>query len=126
MAKNSPKLLKKSNSKIMEHGKKAAKAVGDFFSGIDSSCILYATLFAIALNIILPLIFKHFATDDEKHPKDSSKLTLKGQFMHMMVHHNQVPFMSSLTIALIVGLSVFLGYLLNPVGNLMVLLKLKK
>ena len=111
MAKNSPKLLKKSNSKIMEHGKKAAKAVGDFFSGIDSSCILYATLFAIALNIILPLIFKHFATDDEKHPKDSSKLTLKGQFMHMMYHHAQTPFVSSIIIALIVSLSIVLSQL---------------
>ena len=95
--------------------------------GKDSYCILNAILIGIIINLVLPMILTPFATKEEiKPPNGPSSLSHKGQFMHMMVHHNQVPFMSSLTIALIVGLSVFLGYLLNPVGNLMVLLKLKK
>ena len=74
-------------------------------------CILNASLYGIILNLILPFIFINFATQEEiKPPKGASQLSVKGQFMHMMVHHNQVPFTSSLIVALIVGLSVYLGY----------------
>ena len=67
-------------------------------------------MFGILLNIILPLVLEPFATEQEKKPTNgAASLSLKGQFMHMMVHHNQVPFMSSVIIAIIVGLSVFLG-----------------
>lgn len=34
--------------------------------------------------------------------------------MHMMVHHNQMPVMSSVIIAIIVCLVVYLGYVLDP------------
>ena len=55
------------------------------------------------------------ATEEEISPPNGAEnLSLKGQFVHMMVHHNQVPFMSSLIIALIVGLSIYLGYVLEP------------
>ena len=81
----------------------------------DSRCIINAIIFGVLLNLILPLVLKPFATPHEiKPPNGASSLSYKGQFMHMMVHHGQVPFMSSVIIAIIVGLSVFLGYLLNP------------
>lgn len=81
----------------------------------DSRCIINAIIFGVLLNLILPLVLKPFATPHEiKPPNGASSLSYKGQFMHMMVHHGQVPFMSSVIIAIIVGLSVFLGYMLNP------------
>jgi len=76
-----------------------------------SKCLQNAVLMGIILNIVLPYLVKPFATEEEiKPPKGAGSLSLKGQFMHMMVHHHQVPFMSSVIIALIVGLSVYLGY----------------
>jgi uncharacterized membrane protein YjfL (UPF0719 family) len=63
------------------------------------------------LNLVLPLILKPFATQEEIKPTNgAASLSLKGQFMHMMIHHNQVPFMSSVIIAIIVGLSVYLSH----------------
>ena len=77
----------------------------------ESTCIVNAVLYGIILNLVLPMLLKPFATPEEiKPPGEASSLSLKSQFMHMMVHHNQVPLMSSLIIALIVGLSVYLGY----------------
>ena len=85
----------------------------------EGYCLANAILLGIILNIILPLILLPFATDEEKKPPNGAEsLSFKGQFMHMMVHHNQVVFMSSLIIALIVGLSVFLGYKLKPIERL--------
>ena len=83
--------------------------------GKDMNCILNSVIFGIILNLVLPALLKPFATEEEiKPPNGAENLTLKGQFMHMMVHHNQVPFMSSVIIAIIVGLSVYLGYIINP------------
>ena len=63
------------------------------------------------LNLVLPVALKPLATPDEiKPPNGARNLSYKEQFMHMMVHHGQVPFMSSVIIAIIVGLSVYLGY----------------
>ena len=90
----------------------------------EGYCLANAIFMGIVLNIILPLIVSPFATEEEKKPpKGAGSLSFKGQFMHMMVHHNQVVFMSSLIIALIVGLSVYLGYFLKPVERLMKLFK---
>ena len=78
------------------------------------SYLINPIMFGILLNIILPLVLEPFATEQEKKPTNgAASLSLKGQFMHMMVHHNQVPFMSSLIIALIVGLSVFFALLVK-------------
>ncbi len=69
-----------------------------------------AIIVSVLLNLFLPFILKPFATDDEiKPPNGAADLDFKGQFMHMMVHHNQVPIMSSLIVALIVGLSIYIS-----------------
>ena len=87
-------------------------------------CIANAILMGVVLNIVLPLILSPIAKEEEKNPPNgAASLSFKGQFMHMMIHHNQVVFMSSLIIALIVGLSVFLGYKLKPVERLIKLVK---
>jgi len=70
-----------------------------------------ATLVAGGLNIILPMILTPLATPEEIKPKDgAASLDYKGQFMHMMVHHNQVPIMSTLIVMLITYLSIMLSY----------------
>jgi len=84
-----------------------------------TSCILNSIIFAVLLNIILPLIIKPFASEEEiKPPNGAENLTLKGQFVHMMIHHNQVPLIISFIIALIVGLSIYLGYVIDPMKYL--------
>ena len=81
----------------------------------ESTCILNAIIIGVILNLVFPLVLKPLATIDEIKPQNgASNLSYKEQFMHMMVHHGQVPFMSSVIIAIIVGLSVYLGYELNP------------
>ena len=81
----------------------------------ESTCILNAIIIGVILNLVFPLVLKPLATIDEIKPQNgASNLSYKGQFMHMMIHHGQVPFMSSVIIAIIVGLSVYLGYELNP------------
>ena len=86
----------------------------------EFKCILNAILIGIVLNIVLPLVVAPFATPEEvKPPKGAASLSPKGQFMHMLVHHGQVPVMSSAIIALIVGLYVYLGYCLKPCERLM-------
>jgi len=85
----------------------------------DSNCIVNAVLVGVLLNLGLPFLLKPFATPEEIKPPDgAAKLSLKSQFMHMMVHHNQVPFMSSVIIAIMVGLSVYIGYVVDPMKYL--------
>jgi hypothetical protein len=75
------------------------------------SYLINSIIFGVILNLVLPLILKPFATQEEIKPTNgAASLSLKGQFMHMMIHHNQVPFMSSVIIAIIVGLSVYLSH----------------
>ena len=76
------------------------------------SCVLNACIYAVVLNLVLPMIAKPFATKDEiKPPNGAAKLSFKSQIVHMLVHHSQVPIASSVIVALIVALSITLGYL---------------
>ena len=75
------------------------------------SCVLNTCIYAVVLNLVLPMVAKPFATKDEiKPPNGADKLSFKSQVMHMLVHHAQVPLTSSLIIVLIVSLSIILGY----------------
>ena len=74
------------------------------------SCALDSTLVAIILNIVLSYGLSMFATAEEKSPADVKALSFKGKIMHMMHHHKQTIFMSSLLIAVVVFLSVLIGY----------------
>lgn len=62
---------------------------------------------AVAINLILPMLLRPFATSSEiKPPNGASNLGFKSQLMHMFVHHAQVPVSSSAIIAIIVALSL--------------------
>ena len=76
--------------------------------------IVKSAVVGIILNLVLPYILEPYATEEEiKPPNGAAQLSLKSQFMHMMVHHNQVPFMSSLIIAFMVGLSVYISQMVK-------------
>ena len=66
-----------------------------------------ASIIGVVLNIALALILSPFASKEEiKPPNGAAKLPFKSQVMHMLVHHGQVLFTSSLIVGLLVGLSV--------------------
>jgi predicted secreted protein len=92
--------------------------------GSEDYCIANAIVFGVVLNIVLPMALIPFATEEEKKPPSgAASLDMKGQFMHMMVHHGQVPVMSSVIVALMVGLAVYLGYVLKPIERVVQLMK---
>jgi len=76
-----------------------------------TNCLKNAVLMGVILNIVLPYLVKPFAKEEEiKPPNGVKSLDFKGQIMHMLIHHHMVPVSSSVIVALIVGLSVYLGY----------------
>ena len=90
----------------------------------EGYCIANAIVIGVVLNIVLPMVVNPFATVEEKMPKGgAASLDPKGQFVHMLVHHGQVPIVSSFIVALIVGLSVSIGYQMKPVEKIMSLMK---
>tara|TARA_Y100000996_G_C22229545_1_gene523053 strand:+ start:192 stop:437 length:246 start_codon:yes stop_codon:yes gene_type:complete len=71
-----------------------------------------ASFVGVVLNIVLAMALTPFATKEEINPpKGAGNLSFKSQIMHMLVHHNQVLFTSSLIIAVVVGLSVYIAKL---------------
>ena len=78
-------------------------------SGI--ACVGNAVIYAVVLNLVLPMFAVQFATEEEKNPPGCpSKLSLKSQIMHMMYHHSKTPVSSSLIVAVIVASAIMLGY----------------
>tara|TARA_B100000965_G_C19306952_1_gene632723 strand:+ start:452 stop:694 length:243 start_codon:yes stop_codon:yes gene_type:complete len=75
------------------------------------SNITKPVMIGVAINLVLPMVVKPFATPEEiKPPTGNAKdLNFKQQLMHMMVHHSQVPVSSSIIVGTIVGLSVYLA-----------------
>ena len=62
------------------------------------------------LNIVLALVLSPFASKEEvKPPNGAAKLSFKSQVIHMLVHHGQVLLTSSLIVAVLVGLSVYIA-----------------
>ena len=51
--------------------------------------------------------------DQIKPPNGASNLSFFDQLMHMLVHHAQVPITSSIIVAIIVGISVYLGIIIK-------------
>lgn len=67
-----------------------------------------SVLVSVLLNLLLPLIIKPFASEKEINPGEEGveSLSFKEKFVHMLIHHNQVPLVSSLIVALVVFISV--------------------
>ncbi len=72
--------------------------------------LLNCVAWSVILNIVVSMMASHIATPDEVSPPNgAAQLSLKGQIMHMFVHHNQVVVTSSIIVAIVVGLSVYLS-----------------
>ena len=72
--------------------------------------LLCAVGISVLINVILPQLAMHIATEDEiSPPEGAANLDMKSQIMHMLVHHGQVPVSSSVVVAIIVAVSVLLG-----------------
>lgn len=68
------------------------------------------SIVGVFLNIILALILSPFATPSQiKPPNGSANLDFLSQIMHMLVHHGQVLFTSSLIIFALVFLSTIIA-----------------
>jgi len=77
---------------------------------VNSKVILCAVLVGIVVNLVLPFVLKPFATPEQiKPPNGAENLSFLDQLMHMFVHHAQVPLTSSIIVAVIVLVSVYLG-----------------
>jgi hypothetical protein len=67
-------------------------------------------LIAVAINILLPFLLNPLATENQiKPPNGAASLSYFDQLMHMFVHHAQVPLSSSIIVAIIVFLSIFIS-----------------
>ena len=81
---------------------------------INHKIIVNSIGVAIIINLVLPYIIRPFATEQQiKPPNGAENLSFFDQLMHMFVHHAQVPITSSLIVAIIVGLSVYIGILIK-------------
>ena len=77
-----------------------------------ANLVVKSSLIGVILNIVLAFALSPLASKDEiKPPNGAHNLTFKSQIMHMLVHHKQVMFTSSLIVALLVGLSVYFAKL---------------
>ena len=71
---------------------------------------LKAAAIGVVLNVVLSFALSSFATDEEvKPPNGAANLSFKSQIMHMLVHHKQVLFTSSLIVGLLVGISTYIA-----------------
>ena len=84
---------------------------------MEHKLVLYSSIVAIVINIVLPIFLKQFATPDQiKPPNGAENLAFFDQLMHMFVHHSQVPLTSSIIVVVIVSLSIYGGdYLCNKI-----------
>jgi len=72
----------------------------------ELNCLLNAMFFAVVLNLILPIL------------ADYLPVNKSNEYFKMLSHHKMTPVSSSVIVAVITGLAVYLGYLFKPVDRL--------
>ena len=78
-------------------------------------CIMNAVFMGVLFSLLMPHILLYFAEpEDVKLPLQLDGLSMNQQLMHLMAHKSKMPLLSALIVGTIVGLSVYLGYKLNP------------
>ena len=79
---------------------------------VNHKLVLYSVIVAIIINLVLPFVLKSFATQTQISPPNGAQnLSFFDQLMHMFVHHAQVPLTSSIIVAVIIVISVYLALL---------------
>ena len=79
---------------------------------MDYELLLASVIVAVVINLVLPHIVMMIGVTPEqkKPPNGAENLSFFDQLIHMLVHHAQVPLTSSLIVAVIIGLSIFVGH----------------
>jgi hypothetical protein len=72
----------------------------------ELNCLLNAMFFAVVLNLVLPIL------------ADYLPVNKTNEYFKMLAHHKMTPVSSSVNVAVITGLAVYLGYLFKPVDRL--------
>lgn len=72
----------------------------------ELNCLLNAMFFAVVLNLVLPIL------------ADYLPVNKTNEYFKMLAHHKMTPVSSSVIVAVITGLAVYLGYLFKPVDRL--------
>ena len=81
----------------------------------ESDCIINAMIIGVVISLVMPRVLLMFASPDEiKLPLKG--LTEKEKLMHLMAHKKEMPMLSAIIVASIVGVSVYLGYILKPMA----------
>jgi hypothetical protein len=76
--------------------------------------LIHPVIVGVAINLILPALIKPYATENQiTPPNGADNLELYDQLIHMFVHHAQVPLSSSIIIAIIVSLSIYIGKIIK-------------
>lgn len=72
--------------------------------------ILTSVVVGVLLNVVLSFVMSQFATEEQVNPPNgAANLPFFSQIMHMLVHHKQVLVSSSVVVALLVGVSVYVA-----------------
>ena len=86
----------------------------------EYNCIINAMIIGVLIALTMPHILLMFTDPNKvKQPLQMDHLSEKDKLMHLMAHKSKMPLLSSLIVAFIVGLSVYLGYQLKPYNKLM-------
>ncbi len=76
--------------------------------------ILTSVIIAVLLNLILPLLIRPLIPERVLNVNhDDSNDTIIDSFVKMLVHHEKNKLSSSIVVAIIVALSVYLGLLIK-------------
>jgi hypothetical protein len=79
----------------------------------ESDCIINAMIVGVVISLVIPRVLLMFARPNEIKPPLKG-LTEKEKFMHLMAHKKEMPVLCAIIVASIVGVSVYLGYILKP------------
>ena len=76
----------------------------------NKKLLVSSVVVGVLLNITLSLSLSPFATKEQiKPPNGAANLPFFSQIIHMIVHHKQVMFTSSLIVAAIISLSIMIS-----------------
>ena len=71
--------------------------------------LVCVVIIAVLLNLVCPLVVKSMTMREEINPPNGvEKLSVKSQFMHLMVRNQRVPVTSSVIIAVLIVVSFHL------------------
>ena len=85
----------------------------------ESNCIVNAVIIGVIISLVMPRVLLSFADPSEvKKPLSLGNMSMKQKLMHLMAHKSKMPLLSAMIVAFIVGASVYLGYVIDPMKML--------